>query len=493
MVSPDQALNKENLHSTRHQLIILNQINTILSSLINTEQVVSSLLCILLIHEFFSFSQIYVFSVSESDGTLQGDYCIGYKDKREKNKALQQIKHEIEYLKQGMKTQMPGPDETSTRLLYHELMDMSSYICHTRIDKKRKSLHTGKMLQDYCLSYYNKGSEILHKPIKTQAISYITDESLSARVKLNEYVPPPPFLIIPLAARNNVFKIIIASKCLEEAPGFNKVEVTLLEWILKRLTFIFENCFRYEELEKAYEDLRQVDKIKTNFISIISHELQTPLINIIGYSHLLADYQLGEVNPQQKQALKKILSKAEHLHDQIRQILFRARLDSGDIWDEERRNILVRDLFEDIIHRYQQKTYEKKVEFRINLPREKVNIYVRPQMLRNMVCILVGNAIKFSHSPVLVDIHVYIGKDRAFHVKVKDNGIGIIPEEREEIFKQFYQVEATLQREYPGMGIGLSTLHELIKALNGKILLKSTPGKGSTFEFILPFEEVFEA
>lgn len=492
MVSASHNNKDTLLYSTRQQLIVLNQINTILSSLINTEQVVSALLCIFLTHEFFNFNQIYVFSVSESEGMIQGDYCLGYGTNEEKKKAMQQIKKEVEKLQSGMNNQKNSSDETAVRLLFHELMDMTAYICHTRAKKKNTSLYTGQKICNYRVSYYDKESGIPLNAIQKRKITLFTDHVSYEKDGLKSYLPPPPLLFIPLVSGNRVFKLIVASKCLDASPAFDKVEVALIEWILKRLTFILENCRRYEEMEKAYQELRQIDQIKTDFTSIISHELQTPLVSIIGYSHLLADYKLGEINPKQKKALNTIISKAEYLHDQVGQLLFKARIDSRDAWKEERQNIGLRSLLEDIIRHYQQKTYDKEVEFRLNFPREKVCLFTRPQMMRNMICILVGNAVKFSKSSVRIDISVHLGRDNSFHIEVKDNGIGISPKERESIFKPFFQVQKSLQREYPGMGVGLSTLQELINQLHGKILVKSVPGRGSTFELILPAEQVFQ-
>ncbi len=488
MASPEQELSKKSLYSTRQQLIILNQINTILSSLIHTEQVVCSLLYILLIHEFFSFSQIYVFSVSDREGSVQGEYCLGYRTIEEKKKALTKIKAEKEKLQEEMKEQSSGTAYTVEQLLLHELMDMSAYICHTRIDKRHASLYSNRDLTLFSRPYLRSQDTVFNKVIKTQAMSIVTESDVYQKNGFQDLLPPPPLLFIPLSARNKVFKVIVASKCLEKKPEFEQIELALIEWILKRLSFIFENCQRYEDLEQAYQKLQEIDEIKTNFISMISHELQTPLIDIIGYSHLLSDSKLGEVNTRQKESLHKIIQKSDQLYEQIRQILFRIRLDSGDVWNEEHQKVVLRSVFEEILRYYQQKKYDKEVKFRLTVPRKKIELYLRPQMIKYMMAVLVGNAVKFSGSSVEIEIKVWVASDQTLHIEVKDDGIGISQREQEAIFQPFYQVQNPLKREYPGLGIGLSTLNELVRSLEGRLFVKSTPGKGSIFEIILPVE-----
>lgn len=235
--------------------------------------------------------------------------------------------------------------------------------------------------------------------------------------------------------------------------------------------------------KKAQEDLKKITELensKTNFISVLSHELKTPLTSIKGYVDLLAG---EDIDHKEQEEYKKIIARETN------------RLNSiiGDIFvvneiDDIRNSISPTDinlaaLVDEITDFWKQNAYAHNFIFS---PDDKsINIKADKEKVIHCFNHIIDNAVKFS--PSGGDIIINIKKSGDFvEVSIKDSGIGIAPECYEKIFDKFYQIDSASTRCFEGMGNGLYICKKITEAHNGKINVESAPGKGSNFTLILP-------
>lgn len=249
-----------------------------------------------------------------------------------------------------------------------------------------------------------------------------------------------------------------------------------------------------KELEKANQDLRQMDTIKSQFISIASHELRTPLIAIKGYIDLLLSDKRDQINSDQKRMLEIIARNTARLGRIINELL-----DISVI--EENKLVLLQDWFSiaDVIHDVTEElssSFEKRghtlsLEIADNIPLCMGDKDRLAQVFIN----LLGNSIKYTPDHGMITVRAR-SEGTNIICEVEDNGIGISEENIPRIFTRFYQVNSitthkTGKDEFlaGGTGLGLSIVKGIIDAHQGSISVRSAEGKGTTFQIILPVKE----
>ncbi len=241
-----------------------------------------------------------------------------------------------------------------------------------------------------------------------------------------------------------------------------------------------------EELEKANEELRQVDKLKDEFQSMVTHELKTPLVPIQGYCELLLDGTIGDLTEQQREKVQIIYNNALRLTDLISDLLDVRKLQLGEM-KFDIREISAKDLIDNCINGIKNVAKEKNISLQVvSGPDLMLNCDAKRilQVLNN----LVSNAIKFvPEKKGRIEICAR-RENGSMLFSVKDNGIGIPKEKEQNLFKKFYQADSSLRRKAGGTGLGLVISKEIIEAHKGKIWVESEEGKGSAFYFSIPVE-----
>lgn len=231
--------------------------------------------------------------------------------------------------------------------------------------------------------------------------------------------------------------------------------------------------------EKAIEG----DLLKTAFLANMSHEIRTPLNSIIGFSELMAD---DEFDTNQLSYFAKIInSSGNKLLSIISDIMDLSRIEAGEIKAEKRR-LSLNQLITNIQKEYLFKAIEKGLELRIDPAISDLEIFVESDenKLRQILFNFVGNAIKFTENG-----YVEIGMQKTgdfVHIQVKDTGIGIPADYKDQIFERFRQVESAYSRKYGGNGLGLAISKALVELLGGRVGMETEQGKGSTFYFTIP-------
>lgn len=241
---------------------------------------------------------------------------------------------------------------------------------------------------------------------------------------------------------------------------------------------------RTQELEKLNEELKNLNKMKSDFISAVSHELRTPLTSIKGYASILMTGKLGDVLPAQKERLEKIDKHSNSLVHLINNLLDIARIESGKV-QMDMKDISIKEILDSIVDIITPQTKEKNISLKINSNIKFDKIKADQMQLERALLNLVSNAVKFTpeRGKVLIDIQE---KDDDIQFSIEDTGIGIPPQDIPKVFQEFFRADNALDQKIKGSGLGLSLVKKIVEAHKGKIWFNTELGKGTRFTFTLP-------
>ncbi|MDA0243303.1 MAG: GAF domain-containing sensor histidine kinase [Chloroflexi bacterium] len=236
----------------------------------------------------------------------------------------------------------------------------------------------------------------------------------------------------------------------------------------------------FEELQKAYQKLNELDRLKSDFIALASHELRTPLSVILGYVSFLRE----EADEETGEHLDQVLKAAVRLRSLIQDMINLRYVEAGQT-NLNLRELDVAELIRHVVHDRDETAVAKQQTVHIHLPPQPLPIRADEEMLELMLSNLYSNAVKFTPEGGRIDIGA-AKRGTETWIYVRDSGVGIPQDQLERIFDKFYQVEPHIRRRYEGMGIGLTIVKELAQLHGGRIWAKSEPEKGSEFFIALP-------
>lgn len=229
---------------------------------------------------------------------------------------------------------------------------------------------------------------------------------------------------------------------------------------------------------------KEIDRMKSDFISFVSHELRTPLTIVKGFVTIMLDDASGRFTREQKEQLSYINESIDRLSRIISNLLDISKIEAGKL-HLQKKSIDIVSLIKKVLHSFRLYAKSKGVKLVTSFEANLSRILADPDRLTQVLTNLIDNAIKFSHKNGEVFIEARKGKD-VIEVSVSDSGIGISPENFNRIFNKFQRVEKGVSARLRGTGLGLPISREIVQLHGGKIWVESEVGKGSKFTFTLP-------
>jgi PAS domain S-box-containing protein len=237
---------------------------------------------------------------------------------------------------------------------------------------------------------------------------------------------------------------------------------------------------------------QEVDLMKSEFISLASHQLRTPLSAIKTYAHMMAEGYMGELNDDQKQSLKTIIGASNRMNELISTLLNVTRIESGSIAIMPKTvhiDSVVREVLPELLLMAEVKHIIVDLKTRES-PQNKIK--TDPLIVKEVITNLVSNAIKYTQNGGEVKIIVKPRK-RDILIEVHDSGWGIPSHAQDQIFSKFFRGQNIIKRETTGIGLGLYLVKGLIDILGGKIWFTSKERIGTSFFFTLPKGKRFQS
>ncbi|MEG8945737.1 sensor histidine kinase [Rosettibacter firmus] len=237
----------------------------------------------------------------------------------------------------------------------------------------------------------------------------------------------------------------------------------------------------YRKIENDISHLKKLEKIRTEFLGNVSHELRTPIFAIQGYIETLLNGAIDD-----KKVNRTFLEKANQHVNNLNNLL-NDLIDISMIESKQMRMSLrffkIAPFLENIVYEFKPYAEKKNLELVLLPFNNNIEVYGDKERLKQVMNNLITNAIKYTETGK-VEIGV-VEFNKSVKIFVKDTGIGIPEKDLDRIFERFYRVDKNRSREMGGTGLGLAIVKHIIEAHNSKVEVKSQPGKGSEFSFVL--------
>jgi signal transduction histidine kinase len=373
--------------------------------------------------------------------------------------------------------------------------------CHKDCDIS--FLIKNRIFLKYIIDYYG--------PIILEELSSVIDEMSeenSKKVFLNikvEMEKKGIKIIIPLVVKDRLVGLLFLGGKINNL-AYSKRDVNLLNIISNQLSVSLENSRLYSETQKFNDkmraevrtatmrlrnnnkQLRNLDRAKSEFISIASHQLRTPLAAIKGYSSMLLEGDYGNISKKAGEPIDRIFSSSERMSSLIENLLNISRIESGKIvFNFQKVNLI--EMSQRLVKEFYPVTKIKGLKLKLNYQKNIPKVSVDEIKIKEVMSNMIDNAIKYtSKGCITINLKTVKEKNKKFLVfSVVDTGLGIDKGELPTIFKKFSRGKKVFLIHTEGVGLGLYFSYKVVVAHKGKIWVESPgEGKGSTFVFKIP-------
>jgi signal transduction histidine kinase len=294
-------------------------------------------------------------------------------------------------------------------------------------------------------------------------------------------------VVIPIRRETQVIGLILLES--QEAGSSEDENIGFLSRLGDHAAIAITNARLYTEVQAA-------NQAKSDFVSLVSHELKTPMTSIRGFTDLLATGVVGPVNENQSNFLSTIRSNVDRMAVLVSDLADVSRIEAGRL-RLEFSPIAVNEVVDEVVSSTRAQILEKKQTLIVNIPHDIPPMWGDRVRLVQILTNLVSNAYKYTQAEGLIQISAEVldqprteGSPKVMHVWVTDNGFGISNENQEKIFQKFYRSDDQKVRDAPGTGLGLNITKQLVELQGGKIWFESQFRTGTTFHFTIPIAEV---
>ncbi|MBN2487491.1 MAG: GHKL domain-containing protein [Methanosarcinaceae archaeon] len=298
--------------------------------------------------------------------------------------------------------------------------------------------------------------------------------------------------LIALSITKPIDEIVYDFKRISDEAVHGKVDSranTDVEIDFKAIPFglndILDSLQKYsEELLKANKELKSLDEMKDNFLANVSHELRTPLTSITGYSQIVCDETLGELNDKQKNAINTVIRNADRLGHLIDSLLYVSEVGAENI-EYKFEPVQIAEIIDNSVLDMVLLVEKNELKLEKDVPDNLPSINGDKEKLTVLLNNLIDNSIKFTPKDGRISL-IVLDEENCLHIMVKDTGIGIVKEMLPNLFQKFYQIDSSIRRKYGGTGVGLYICKNIVEAHKGKIWIESEEGVGTTVHVKLP-------
>ena len=293
--------------------------------------------------------------------------------------------------------------------------------------------------------------------------------------------------VFPLIIRDEVIGVLSISLS-EISTDISDYELDLMERLAGIIGIAIDSSLLYRSIQEANEKLKQLDKLKDEFVSLASHELRTPMTVIKSYIWMLLEGKAGEVSEKQKSYLERTYTSTDRLINMVNDMLNISRIESGRLTIEPKA-LSMPSLIQEVVGEMQTRAGEQQLSLLFPAPQGEVpNVFADPDKIKQVLINLIGNSLKFTPAGGNITL-ICEQRDGYVVTHVKDTGKGIKAEDMDKLFRKFNMLGSNYltKQSGQGTGLGLYLSKSLVELHKGRIWVASQgEGKGTTCSFSLP-------
>ncbi|MBU1078771.1 MAG: response regulator, partial [Spirochaetes bacterium] len=298
-------------------------------------------------------------------------------------------------------------------------------------------------------------------------------------------------ILVPVVHNDKLLGMMGLSKK-KNMKNYTDLDIKFLKDLSMELGIALANSLMFETVNRQNVELKELDKLKNEFLANTSHELRTPLNGIIGLAEAMYEGADGKVNDKMTKHLGMITNSAKSLRNLVSDILDLSKMQSGK-QEFEISRISIEKVMEDVRPVIEGLVIDKPIKVEFDIKKGLPDVFIDRGKIKQVMINLIGNAVKFtSKGSVRISARSYDKKDGYIQVSVQDTGIGMKKEDLKVIFDEFRQADGSATRSFEGTGLGLAITKKIVTAHTGTIWAESTLGKGSTLHFTLSTKEFKE-
>ncbi|MEJ5312125.1 MAG: GAF domain-containing sensor histidine kinase [Anaerolineae bacterium] len=296
-------------------------------------------------------------------------------------------------------------------------------------------------------------------------------------ISTREPIVEEHYLVLPLLRDTRPIGVLYLVS--EERP-FKKSKLELVTRVADNIAIAIENA-------RLYEALRQANLTKSEFVTLMAHELRTPMACILGYSDMLKNGMAGALTSQQEEFVDNIAQSINRIIAVVDDLSDISEIEAGRL-RLSLRNVDFTSVLDEAMGRFRQDAEKKRLRYTRESWDGLPQAYADPDRLKQILTILLRNAIQYTPEEGAVTVRAWLSADEPDFIRcaVSDTGIGISPENQLRLFTKFFRGVDPNSENQSGTGLGMTIAKNLVEMHGGRIWLESAPGKGSTFFFTIP-------